>query len=165
MDVVNSSRTLRYSPTFCSIHMAYSVALLLTLPPVLFARTGRPVDILIYVQAKKYGKGRYSVNVHIIILAYHRIIPIENIKQRLSYVPTDRNLMWATEEQYRNYKTAHSHSEFYTKQAEISPCCAPLLKQMVLLTSGTTSLRSVILFSLLLTLINAKDSNSKLLHI
>jgi len=57
----------------------------------------RPIDILIYVQAEKFDKGKYSVHVQFMILAYHWIIPIENIKQHLRYVPTDRTLVWATE--------------------------------------------------------------------
>jgi len=121
----------------------------------------RPIDILIDVQAEKFGEGRCSVRVHFDTRISSNYI---KRKHKITFkVRTNRHDFnvghWIA---IHKPQKAHNHSEFYTKQAEISPCCASLLNQMVLLTSGTTSYRFVIPSSLLLILINAQDSNSKL---
>lgn len=165
MDVVKSSRTLRYSPTFFSIHMAYSVALLLTLRAALFTRTESAYRYSDRCTGRKIWPGEMFCTCPL----YDTRISSNciNKKHKTTFkIRTNRQDFnvghWIA---IPKPQKAHNHSEFYTKQAEISPCCAPLLKQMVLLTSGTTSWRFVILSSSLLTLINAEDSNSKLFHI
>jgi hypothetical protein len=49
----------------------------------------RPIGIQIFVQAEKFGGGRYSARVHFMMLVYHRIISIKSINiflRRLKYV-------------------------------------------------------------------------------